>query len=296
MTATGSRTDPLAGIPVEAVTALVEEVARTVVRPRFRDLARGDVSEKGPGDLVTVVDVAAEVALAEGLTRLTPGVPVVGEEAVAADPALLDVVADADRVWVLDPIDGTQAFVDGAPDYAVMVALVAGGESVAGWICLPEQGRTYVAVRGGGTWLDGRRLTAADADLHALRGAAATKFLPRGPAELPDGVLARVEAGIAALGPGAATSDRLWSGAAYGRILAGEADFAFYWRTNPWDHAAGAVLVREAGGVSRRPDGSDYRPGDDGVGLVVASSAEVADAVVAALRPVLPAGEEPAAR
>lgn len=282
----GPPAEALPGIPLDAVTALVEHVARTVVQPRFRALHAGDVSEKSPGDPVTVVDLEAEAALTSGLERLTPGVPVVGEEAVAATPELVDLVASSGRVWVLDPIDGTQAFVDGAPDYAVMVALVEGGEAVAGWICLPEQDRTYVAVRGAGAWLGGRRLARDAADVDAPRGAAATAFLPRGGAELPDGVHGRVLAGIATLGPGATTSDRLWSGATYGRIAAGEADFAFYWRTHPWDHAAGAVLVRELGGVSRRPDGSDYRPDDAALGLVVGSSPAVADAVLDALRPL----------
>ncbi len=276
----------LPGVLLADVTALVEEVARTVVQPRFRDLHRADVSEKSPGDPVTVVDLAAEDALTQGLLGLAPDVPVVGEEAVASDPSLLDLVATAERVWVVDPIDGTQAFVDGEPDYAVMVALVERGEAVAGWICLPEQDRTYVAVRGAGAWLHGQRLTRQAADPAALRGGAATKFLPREESALPESVHARVVAGIAALGPGAATSDRLWSGATYARLASAEADFAFYWRTNPWDHAAGAVLVRELGGVSLRPDGSDYRPDDDAVGLVVASSAAVADAVLGALRPL----------
>lgn len=311
----------LDGVDVAGVSALVRQVAASVVRPRFRDLHTGDVSEKGPGDLVTVVDLEAEAALTAGLRLLTPDVPVVGEEAVAADPALVRTVATAERVWVVDPIDGTQAFVDGAPDYAVMVALAERGEAVAAWICLPELDRLYVAVRGGGAWLDDAPLVRAPADLSALRGGAATRFLPTGrpsgagdgPGVGPDGtpaddpadrpvdlpgdvpvdvpvdvlgdVRARVEAGIAGLGPGATTSDRLWSGATYARIASGDLDFAFYWRTNPWDHLVGAVLLRELGGVSRRPDGADYRAGDDGVGLVVASSPAVGDAVVTALRP-----------
>ncbi|MBX9245180.1 inositol monophosphatase [Actinotalea ferrariae] len=276
----------LEGIPVAQVTALVREVAAGVVRPRFRALHADDVSEKSPGDPVTVVDLAAEEALTAGLLRLTPDVPVVGEEAVAADPSLLDVVATAERVWVVDPIDGTQAFVDGAPDYALMVALVERGEAVGGWICLPERERMLVAVRGGGAWDGDIRLARPEADLRALRGGAATKFLPRDRPELPNGVHERVTSGIAALGAGATTSDRMWAGATYASIATGATDFAFYWRTKPWDHLVGAAILRELGGVSIRPDGTDYRADDDGVGLVVASSRAVADAVLESLRPL----------
>lgn len=269
-------------IDVDAVTALVQDVADTVVTPRFRALLAGDVSEKSPGDLVTVVDLAAEAALIEGLRTLSPGIPVVGEEGVAADPRQLDVIAGAERVWVVDPIDGTQAFVEGLPDHAVMVALVEHGAAVGGWICLPQHAQMFVAARGAGAWCNGDRLTRPAPDLAALRGGIATSFLTGGQGA-PTGLREQIEPRIAAIGPGAYPSLRLWSGATYARIAAGREDFAFYWRTHPWDHAAGAVLLREVGGVSRRPDGSDYRADDARAGLVVAASAEVADVVLAGL-------------
>ena len=270
-------------IDVDAVTALVRHVADTVVTPRFRDLRDGDVSEKSPGDLVTVVDLAAEAALVDGLTGLGRGIPIVGEEGVAADPRLLDVIAGADQVWVVDPIDGTQAFVEGLPDHAVMVALVERGEAVGGWICLPQHEQMFVAMRGAGAWCNGHRLTRPAPDRSALRGGVATAFLSSSAGDLPTGLREQVEARVAAIGPGAYSSLRLWSGATYARIASGQEDFAFYWRTNPWDHAAGAVLLREVGGVSRRLDGSDYRADDAIAGLVVAASAQAADAVIAGL-------------
>ena len=271
-------------VDVDAVTALVQHVADTVVTPRFRALVDGDVSEKSPGDLVTVVDLAAEAALVAGLGDLTPGVPVVGEEGVDADPTTLRTIATAERVWVVDPIDGTQAFVDGHPDHAVMVALVEDGVPVGGWICLPQHGRMFVATRGGGAWLNGARLTRPAPDLAALRGAVATAFL-RSPA-LPPDVRQRVDQGVARLGGGVRTSNRLWSGAAYARIASGEDDVAFYWRTKPWDHSPGAVLLREVGGVSLRIDGSDYRSDDAVEGLVVAASREAAEHVLRELDPI----------
>ncbi|NCT89629.1 inositol monophosphatase [Cellulomonas sp. APG4] len=261
---------------VDDVTALVERVAHQVVAPRFRALAAGDVSEKGPGDLVTVVDTEAERALAAGLAELAPGVPVVGEEAASLDARVLDAL-DAPRTWVVDPIDGTRAFVEGEPDYAVMVALVEHGSAVAGWICLPEPGETYVAERGAGAWVSGRRLQPAAAH-EPLVGGVATSYLP--PA-----VRAHLDARAPALGPRITTSERLWAGKAYADLAAGRRDVCLWWRTQPWDHAAGAVLVRESGGVSRRLDGSDYLPGTAGTGLLVSRTAEVDTRVRAVLEP-----------
>lgn len=71
------------------------------------------------------------------------------------------------------------------------------------------------------------------------------------------------------------TGDRLWSGKAYADLASGRRDAVVYWRTAPWDHAPGAVILREMGGLSRRFDGSDYRPGTPGDGLLISRDALV---------------------
>lgn len=252
-------------LDVGAVTALVEEVAAAVVTPRFRALREGDVHAKGLGDdVVTVVDHEAEALLAAGLSRLLPGVPVVGEEDVAAHPELLGLLVDAPLAWVVDPLDGTRGFVAGSPDHSVMVGLVEHGRAVAGWIHQPEHGVTFVAEQGSGAFANGARLsrTAPSAALADLRGGVATRYLS-------DDLRASVA--DAGFGPGLETSLGMWSGLWYPKVATGEADFALFWRTWPWDHTPGAVLVREVGGVSRRLDGTDYRPGVDGTSLLVAA-------------------------
>jgi fructose-1,6-bisphosphatase/inositol monophosphatase family enzyme len=280
---------------VADVTALVEHVARTVVAPRFGDLAGADVGEKGPGDVVTVVDHAAEEALTAGLRALAPGVPVLGEEAAAADPALLDAIPGAPLAWVVDPLDGTRAFVEGSPDYAVMVGLVAAGEPVAGWICLPEHRLTVVAERGSGAWRRDpqdppdavtRLVPPAVPDADAPRMLLAGRYLPTAARE---GLVRRI--GRAAGTGGVRLVDSVWSGREYARLALGEADAMLAWRTLPWDHVPGVAVLRELGGVARRFDGADYRADVAGLGMVVAVSAEVADAVaeavdVAALEPL----------
>lgn len=73
------------------------------------------------------------------------------------------------------------------------------------------------------------------------------------------------------------------AGVEYPRIIEGEADFLLFWRTLPWDHAAGALLLTEAGGIAVRPDSSPYRPDDTRVGLLAAADAATADAVLRGL-------------
>ncbi|MEV4241326.1 inositol monophosphatase [Nocardia sp. NPDC049737] len=240
---------------IDEVTRLLGDVAAAEIRPRFGNLAVGEVAEKAPSDLVTVADREAERLITQGLREILD-VPVVGEEAVTDDPGLLSALEAAEVCWVVDPIDGTANFVAGRPEYAVMVALVRAGEPVAGWIVVPATGQAYVAEQGAGAFRDGTRIHRAPppAEVDRLRGAAPTRRLdPHGRARL-----AAVADRFAELGPGT-----LCAGVNYTRLADGTLDFVLYQRTFPWDHAAGVVLLAEVGGASRRPDGVCYRLAED---------------------------------
>ncbi len=258
-------------LDVAAVTELVERVAREIVTPRFRALGAEEISAKGIGDVVTIVDTQAEAEISRGLSALLPGVPVIGEEGAAADPGVLAALG-APRAWVVDPLDGTRAFVEGLPEHAVMVALLEDGRSVAGWICLPALGRTYVAERGSGAYRNGERLVRAPA-LSPPSGAASLGVPAAWRAAL-DG--SPQTAGIALDG-------RLWSGYYYSQVADGALDALVYARAHPWDHAPGAAILRELGGVVRRADGGDYTPGAHEGGLVVGATPEVAGLLLGVL-------------
>ena len=157
---------------IESVTRILEEVAAEEVLPRFQMLKDDEVRRKAGGELVTVSDVAAEEQFSRRLADLLPGSHVVGEEATADDPSVLDRLASEDDwVWVIDPVDGTGNFARGKPAFAVMAGLVRGGETVAGWIHHPVEGRTATAEVGAGAWFGGERLRVADdAPLGEMRG------------------------------------------------------------------------------------------------------------------------------
>lgn len=250
---------------LDAVGRLIRDVADAVITPRFNALHDGDVSEKSPGELVTIADTEAETLLAAGLQELLPGVPVVGEEAASLDPLLHDVLPGAPLAWLVDPLDGTPGFVTGSADHAVMVALLAWGETIASWIYQPQYGALYVAERGSGAYRNGVRLSrepVVGRSLINLRGGVYRNFLD---AEVSAAVQAN-EHRFASLEPLSGCA-----GVEYPRLVSGGADFLLYWRALPWDHAAGALLLQEAGGVARRIDGRDYHPGQPGRGLLVAS-------------------------
>ncbi|HYH12751.1 MAG TPA: inositol monophosphatase family protein, partial [Thermomicrobiales bacterium] len=90
-------------IDVDAVSDMVREVATITIAPRFRQLATHDVEEKTPGEVVTVADREAEAMITTRLRGMLPGVPVVGEEAVALDATLLEAIRAQPMVWLVDP-------------------------------------------------------------------------------------------------------------------------------------------------------------------------------------------------
>ncbi len=256
---------------LEDVAALVAEVAATVVLPRWRNLAAGDIAQKtGPDDIVTVADKAAEVALSARLLALLPGSAVIGEEAVSADPAVLGRFASTGPIWVIDPIDGTSAFAAGASEFAVMVALVENGRPAAGWILAPALGLMTYGSQAGGAFQsrDG--------------GAVTLLAAPEVPPRIGDmvGLLGRRNitegrrAELAAKEPYFKALDGVaCAGIDYPRIVRGEAHFALYNKSEPWDHLPGLGILAAHGVHAAKFDGSPYRPGDNTGGLLVAPNA-----------------------
>jgi fructose-1,6-bisphosphatase/inositol monophosphatase family enzyme len=261
---------------IDRVEAVLREVAEEVVLPRFRNLAEGDVHEKSPGDLVTVVDREAETALSARLAELLHGSLVVGEEAVAADHRVLERIGDPGPVWVIDPIDGTGNFAAGREPFALMVALLRGGDPVLGVIYEPVPGTVAAAEAGGGSYVDGERVWLDHGPLptERLRGALATKYLPEA---MRAQLLSRTDR------LGEVSFGHHCAGREYPDIVRGKQEFALFWKSLPWDHAPGTLFLREAGGVVRHFDGAEYDPVLPRQGLLACRDAEVFRQVQAAL-------------
>lgn len=229
------------------------------ILPRFKRLAAKDIEEKTPGELVTSVDRDVEAFLAPELRALVAGSVVVGEEASSAAPEMLECVT-AEEAWLIDPLDGAGNFIEGSGDFAILVARLHKGRCISSWMYRPLDETLYVAELGGGAWADGTRLRIQPTPTGRLGGIVKTRFLPPGLKE-------RVLEGARAIDthPGANCT-----AVDYPRICSGECGFALYWRTLPWDHAAPALWLEEAGGVVRRLDGTTYVVGDKRDGLLAA--------------------------
>lgn len=237
---------------LQRLGSVVRDVASREIAPRFQKLTPTEVigkpTQEDPHDLVTAADRAAEAALTERLPELVPGSSVVGEEAVAADPNVLERLRGDAPVWIVDPLDGTRNFAAGHGPFGTMVALVERGALLASSIYFTEGDRMFLAERGLGAYYNDQRIRAREPSSGVLAGTLYVRFMPE---ELAQPLSARAASHRAVPGVICAAHE-------YTQIALGLKDYTHYYRLLPWDHAPGALIVREAGGVVRHPDGQDY--------------------------------------
>ncbi|TRD22200.1 inositol monophosphatase family protein [Palleronia caenipelagi] len=253
----------------EALVGAVRDVARAEILPRFRRLSGEEIDTKsGPDDLVTVADRAAEEALGERVARLLPEALFLGEEAISTDPSLLDGLDEADLAVIVDPVDGTWNFARGLALFAVMLAVVARGETVFGLIYDPVLDDWMLARPGQGAWAcrpdaAPRRLRSAPEKPEAEE----TGYLPTGLFTMP----ARER-----LLPLYLTHRRVQnlrcSAHEYRLMIDGHADWMVTHSSNPWDHLAGRLCLTEAGGAIAQVGAVPWRVGDTSRVLLAARS------------------------
>lgn len=242
---------------MDKLAALVREATAEKILPRFRSLTDQEIEEKSRGDFVTVADRETELFLAPRLAELVPGSIVVGEEATAADPDLLQKSAGMDPTWYVDPIDGTSLFVNGDIGFATMVALAVNGEVVQSVIYFPALDEMFQAERGAGASLETINGTSmlsrrsSPQQLETVRAAFYTKHFPERWAQ----GLTRLKSHVSN------TQNEMCAAREYTDIARGAKDLASYHRMLPWDHAPGSLILAEVGGVSRDVETEeDYRP------------------------------------
>jgi myo-inositol-1(or 4)-monophosphatase len=204
----------------------------------FGEVENLQVSLKGPGDFVSAADRKADETLIAELTRVRPGYAFLTEET--------GVIAGTDKSnrWIVDPLDGTTNFLHGIPLFAVSIALERDGQLVAGVIFNPILNELYVAERGQGAYLNDRRLrVAARRNIADAVVATGTPNVGRGGHDEFIGELRAVMASTAGVRRcGSAALDLAW-------VASGRFDGFWERGLNPWDIAAGIVIVQEAGGL-----------------------------------------------
>ena len=213
----------------------------------FGEIGNLQVSMKGPGDFVSLADQRAEKVIFEELSRARPGYGFVMEESGRVEGA------DKSHTWHIDPLDATTNFLHAIPIFAISIALEREGHIVAGVIYNPANDEMYVAEKGQGAFGDNRRLrVAARRELSQALFGCGVPHLGKA-AQHP-----RFKLELAAVMTRIVNVRRLGCAAldlAY--VAAGRFD-AFWERgLNSWDIAAGALVIREAGGFVSGADGEE---------------------------------------
>ncbi len=255
---------------ITVMIAAAQKAGRALVRD-FGEVEQLQVSKKGPSDFVSAADHKAERIVREELSRARPRYGFLMEETGVIEGA------DTSNRWIVDPLDGTTNFLHGIPHFAVSIALERDAELVAGVIYSPIHDELFWAEQGKGAVRNGRRLrVSARASLESALFATGIPYAGREGHEPFLGQLSRVMAKAAGVRRfGAAALDLAY-------VAAGRYDG--FWETGlqPWDMAAGIVLVREAGGFVSTIDGKTtmMETGD-----ILAGNGALRDSLAALLRP-----------
>ena len=229
---------------MNVMTAAALKAGRGLKRD-FGEVEHLQVSVKGPGDFVSVADRKAEKILFEELSKARPGYGFLLEESGTVEGS------DPSHRWIIDPLDGTTNFLHSLPIFAISIALEREGQLVAGLIYNPATDEMYMAERGVGAFGNNRRLRVAQR--RDLADALVATGIPHLGKATEHG---RFRAELTAVMARAGNIRRLGAAAldmAY--VAAGRYDA--YWERGiqPWDCAAGIVLIREAGGFVSDLDG-----------------------------------------
>jgi fructose-1,6-bisphosphatase/inositol monophosphatase family enzyme len=172
---------------------------------------------------------------------------------------------------LIDPLDGTKNFVVGDPNFGVIVALVKAGRTVAGWMVFPASGQILETEEGAGTLFNGKRIwTSESVETGRLRGTVYSRFMPSTIApvirqQTADRFEPQFPSGSAAI--------------EYSTVLQGRKEFVLYYRLLPWDHAAGALALTEAGGRVEHSNGYLYSPKSLDQVTIVSANSKVAEKV-----------------
>jgi len=234
---------------INVMTRAAEKAARGLVRD-FGEVEQLQVSKKGPGDFVSNADHKSERILREELLGARPDYGFLMEETGSHEGT------DKSHRWIVDPLDGTTNFLHGMPHWAISIALEQDGEIVAGLIYDPVKDEMFLAQKGMGAFLRNRRIRVSNrARLSESVFATGIPFLGRLEEEGNKRFLRQAEKVMAA-----SAGIRRWGAAALDLAYVAAGRYEGFWERglNPWDVAAGLLLVREAGGLVTDLRGKKY--------------------------------------
>ena len=261
--------------PTLSIAIKAARRAGNLINRMSRDLDLLTVTAKGPKDFVSEVDRSAEAAIVDTLLEAYPDHGILAEEGTAHGRN-----AEAENVWIIDPLDGTTNFLHGFPQYSVSIALEQRKQITQAVIYDPVRNDLFTATRGRGAYLNDRRMRVSRRD-HLRDCLIGTGFPFRDGSYLEpylQMMRTMIEQTAGLRRPGAAALDLAY-------VAAGFYDGFFEVGLNPWDVAAGSLLIQEAGGLigDLAGDSEFLRSGQ-----VIAANPKIFAQMVQALGPYRP--------
>ena len=222
--------------PILNIAINAAHIAGDLMRQEFHNVASIPVTQKARHDYVTEIDRSSEKQIVREIKRYHPDHAILGEESGAE--------GESDHVWIIDPLDGTSNYLHGIPHFGISIALQVKGRTEHAVVYDPMRDEMFSASRGGGAHLNNTRIRASGrTSLDTAILATAFPFRQRGMMSVYTGIFSDVFKKIEDVRRmGAASLDLAW-------VAAARMDAYFEIGLKPWDVAAGALLVREAGGV-----------------------------------------------
>jgi myo-inositol-1(or 4)-monophosphatase len=215
----------------------VEKAARSLIRD-FGEVEQLQVSRKGPGDFVSAADHRSEEIIFTELSTARPDYAFLMEERGSGGKS------DAEYRWIVDPLDGTTNFLHGIPHWNITIALEHKGEIIAGVIHDPVRHETFRAEKGLGAFMKNKRLRVSGRT--SLEQAVIFTGAPRRAREQQDLFMREYEA-VQTVCPGMRRFGSAALDLAY--VAAGRCEAFWERNLNPWDVAAGTIIIKEAGGL-----------------------------------------------
>jgi myo-inositol-1(or 4)-monophosphatase len=257
---------PLLNIGVRAARRAGDLIVRSLSR-----LDSIKIDSKGRNDFVTDIDRKAEADIIATIRRSHPQHAVVGEETGRS--------GNSEFVWIIDPLDGTTNFLHGFPTFAVSIAVEQKGRLEHAVVYDPMRQELFTASRGDGAQLDGKKIRVSPQ--RSLEGSLIGTGFPYRIDAYVDDYLAMLKVVMSSAAgvrrPGAASLDLAY-------VAAGRLDGFWEFGLQPWDTAAGVLLIQEAGGRVGKPTGADYALGPN----IVAGNPKVYEGLIDALGPLTP--------
>ena len=229
-----------------------DKASKILIRD-FGEIEKLQVSKKGPNDFVTNADLKAEKMIIDELTRARPSYSILSEETG------LNYNNDKDRIWIIDPIDGTTNFLHGIPHFAISIALQLKSEIVSGLIFDPIKNEMFYAEKNSGSFLNNQRIKVSKKNNINDCLFATDRRLSK-------------EIDLIYRKSGSAALDMAY-------LAAGRFDGYFQKNLNLWDVAAGLILIKEAGGVINNIDIHNHNDLD-----IIASTSQINKTLIEKLK------------